>query len=634
MKATYHNGRASKGGKVYNANHNTLAETRNQQRHIDHELTMENKIWVRDLENLESPQLRETEGSFDASAYELDFYKKRYGEARERKNADYVKSGHKDDVRTMEQVIKNPKTAPLETIFQIGTMTERVEPEVLERATKEFINWMQKEYGSNMDVLDVALHVDEATPHIHARCVLFGRDKEGNRDVNQSGAFRELKIERPDPTKKQGKYNSPLMTFTERNRQKFYDICQSYGLEIDREVKSPSQKNLEVLEYKTEKLQEELNRANEKLRQYEQQAQEAQRQEMASVARKEKIERVAAAARKEALDFHSQTIEEATQVKAAAEVTAAAIVERAENEAEQIIVNADEKAQKALEAAERAEQDKELALQVKADTEAQTALCRQEGERIIQEAQQVVARLEQDAAETKARKEVFQAEIDEMIKMGYKPSQIDKVKREMDRVKKESTKQGLWWFGDQKVSVTYETLEGLYAKATRYENLEEYAHELDLRERDVKSNESFIESQYQKIREEKKGLLAREQALQEPEAIREQRIQKEVEKRLETAIPLAKNKADRLDAVTAERDRFREEVNEYHEIASQLDIGNGIKLQRVIDAVHESKTKNVANTVISAINYIKNGYEWASQEIKDIAARAKEAWHHHIHRHR
>ena len=131
MKATYHNGRASKGGKVYNANHNTLAETRNQQRHIDHELTMENKIWVRDLENLESPQLRETEGSFDASAYELEFYKKRYGEARERKNADYVKSGHKDDVRTMEQVIKNPKTAPLETIFQIGTMTERVEPEVL-----------------------------------------------------------------------------------------------------------------------------------------------------------------------------------------------------------------------------------------------------------------------------------------------------------------------------------------------------------------------------------------------------------------------------------------------------------------------------------------------------------------------
>ena len=137
MKATYHNGRANKGGKVYNANHNTKAETRNQQRHIDHERTMENKIWVRDLENLDSAKLRETGGSFDASAYELEFYKERYGAARERKNADYVRSGHKDDVRTMEQVIKNPKTAPLETIFQIGTATEKVQPEVLERATND-----------------------------------------------------------------------------------------------------------------------------------------------------------------------------------------------------------------------------------------------------------------------------------------------------------------------------------------------------------------------------------------------------------------------------------------------------------------------------------------------------------------
>lgn len=641
MKATYHNGRANKGGKVYNANHNTKAETRNQQRHIDHERTMENKIWVRDLENLDSAKLRETGGSFDASAYELEFYKERYGAARERKNADYVRSGHKDDVRTMEQVIKNPKTAPLETIFQIGTATEKVQPEVLERATKDFINWMQKEYGSNMDVLDVALHVDEATPHIHARCVLFGRDKEGNRDVNQAAAFRELKIERPDMTKKQGKYNSPLMTFTERNRQQFYDICQSYGLEIDREVKSPSQKYLEVLEYKTEKLQEELAQANEKLRKLEQQAQESQE-------RKQQIDQVAEAAKKEALDFHSQTIEQATQVKAAAEVTAAAIVEQAENQAEQIIGNATQTAQEALEAAERAEQDKELALQEKADTEAQTALCKLEGERVMREAKELEAQsLERVAAATRLAEEAqakaeqmkqqhdnLAAGIKEMEQKGYTQNQIDRLKRDMDKTRAEAKKEGLFWFGDKKVPVTLETLEGLYTKATRVENLDAYAHKLELRERDVKDKEGFVESQFQKIREEKKGLQAREQALQEPEAIREQRIQQEVEKRLETAIPLAKNKADRLDAVTAERDRFREEVNEYHAIASQLDIGNGIKLQRVIDAVHESKTKNVANTVISAINYIKNGYEWASQEIKDIAARAKEAWHHHIHRHR
>ena len=663
MKATYHNGRANKGGKVYNANHNTKAETRNQQRHIDHERTMENKIWVRDLENLDSAKLRETGGSFDASAYELEFYKERYGAARERKNADYVRSGHKDDVRTMEQVIKSPKTAPLETIFQIGTSKETIDPVILEKATKEFINWMQKEYGSNMDILDVALHVDEATPHIHARCVLFGRDKEGNRDVNQSAAFRELKIERPDPTKKQGKYNSPLMTFTERNRQKFYDICQGYGLEIDREVKSPSQKYLEVLEYKTEKLQEELAQANEQLRKYEQQAQEAQD-------RKQQIDQVAEAAKKEALDFHSQTIEQATQEadsikaqaqeeaqqiteqaetkKAAAEVTAAAIVEQAENQAEQIIGNATQTAQEALEAAERAEQDKELALQEKADTEAQTALCKLEGERIMREARELEAQsLERVAIATKVAEEAqakadkmkqqhdnLAAGIKEMEQKGYSQHQIDRLKRDMDKTRAEAKKEGLLWFGDKKVPVTLETLEGLYTKATRVENLDDYAHKLELRERDVKSKEGFIESQFQKIKNEKKEIQAREQALQEPEAIREQKIQREVDRRLETAMPITKNKADRLDAVEAERDRFREEVNEYHAIASQLDIGQGVKLQQVIDTVHEARTQNVAGTVLQVVNQIRNGFEWASQEIRQLADRAKQAIHHHIHRHR
>lgn len=663
MKATYHNGRANKGGKVYNANHNTKAETRNQQRHIDHERTMENKIWVRDLENLDSAKLRETGGSFDASAYELEFYKERYGAARERKNADYVRSGHKDDVRTMEQVIKSPKTAPLETIFQIGTSKETIDPVILEKATKEFINWMQKEYGSNMDILDVALHVDEATPHIHARCVLFGRDKEGNRDVNQSAAFRELKIERPDPTKKQGKYNSPLMTFTERNRQKFYDICQGYGLEIDREVKSPSQKYLEVLEYKTEKLQEELAQANEQLRKYEQQAQEAQD-------RKQQIDQVAEAAKKEALDFHSQTIEQATQEadsikaqaqeeaqqiteqaetkKAAAEVTAAAIVEQAENQAEQIIGNAAQTAQEALEAAERAEQDKELALQEKADTEAQTALCKLEGERIMREARELEAQsLERVAIATKVAEEAqakadkmkqqhdnLAAGIKEMEQKGYSQSQIDRLKRDMDKTRAEAKKEGLLWFGDKKVPVTLETLEGLYTKATRVENLDDYAHKLELRERDVKSKEGFIEAQFQKIKNEKREIQAREQALQEPEAIREQKIQREVDRRLETAMPIVKNKADRLDAVEAERDRYRQEVNEYHAIASQLDIGQGVKLQQVIDTVHEARTQNVAGTVLQVVNQIRNGFEWASQEIRQLADRAKQAIHHHIHRHR
>ena len=57
-------------------------------------------------------------------------------------------------------------------------------------------------------------------------------------------------------------------------------------------------------------------------------------------------------------------------------------------------------------------------------------------------------------------------------------------------------------------------------------------------------------------------------------------------------------------------------------------------LQQVIDTVHEARTQNVAGTVLQVVNQLRNGFEWASQEIRQLADRAKQAIHHHIHRHR
>ena len=96
MKASYHSGRATKAGNIYNANHNTKIETRDRQKHIDHERTLENIVWARDSNNLRSRKMIRQEGSFDARAYELQFYKDRFGAARERKNAEYIRTGHKN----------------------------------------------------------------------------------------------------------------------------------------------------------------------------------------------------------------------------------------------------------------------------------------------------------------------------------------------------------------------------------------------------------------------------------------------------------------------------------------------------------------------------------------------------------
>ena len=662
MKASYHNGRATKAGNVYNANHNTKIETREKQKHIDHDRTLENVVWARDINNPGSKKLIRQEGSFDARAYELQFYKDRFGAARERKNAEYIRTGHKSDVRTMEQVINNKKTAPLETIYQIGKEGEHVTPEQLEKVFREFTNWMQKQYGSNMEILDVALHVDEATPHIHARYVFFARDRNGDLDVNQTAAFKELGIERPNPDKKVGKYNNSLMTFTERNREQFYTICERNGIEINREVENPSQKHLDVLAFKSEALQKENRVLEEKLQKTEEkmqiivgQMEEAEQKKgrieetviqlkQAGKDYQAKIEEQARQtteqAQQQAQKIEQQAQQEAAQQKAAAAAQAALITQKAANEAEQMIANAAETAQEAQRQAKEAQEMKEHALEQKADIEAQTALCKLQYEQTIAEAKEIQAQSQervqlaqkkvQEAKEEydriKKQHDQLEADIQDLEKYQFKPSQINRVKDDMERIKKDAKKKGIGWItGRETVPVELETLEGMFVKSARYENLDALQHELEMQERDIKSRESFVESQFAKIRD-------REQALQLPEAELESKIQQRINRALELNNNIYRNKAELLDKVSAERDRLRDEVNEYYAIASELEIGQGVSLQKVIDTVHSSRTQNAVQKVLDVVEYLRTGYHNFAQEIIELANKAKHSISRHIHR--
>ena len=664
MKASYHNGRTTKAGNVYNANHNTKIETREKQKHIDHERTLENVVWARDINNPGSKKLIRQEGSFDARAYELQFYKDRFGAARERKNAEYIRTGHKSDVRTMEQVINNKKTAPLETIYQIGKEGEHVTPEQLEKVFREFTNWMQKQYGSNMEILDVALHVDEATPHIHARYVFFARDRNGDLDVNQTAAFKELGIERPNPDKKVGKYNNSLMTFTERNREQFYTICERNGIEINREVENPSQKHLDVLAFKSEALQKENRDLEEKLQKTEEKMQIVVGQMEEAEQKKGRIEetviqlkqagkdyqakieeqarQTTEQAQQQAQKIEQQAQQEAAQQKAAAAAQAALITQKAASEAEQMIANAAEAAQEAQRQAKEAQEMKEHALEQKADIEAQTALCKLQYEQTIAEAKEIQAQSQervqlaqkkvQEAKEEydriKKQHDQLEADIQDLEKYQFKPSQINRVKDDMERIKKDAKKKGIGWItGRETVPVELETLEGMFVKSARYENLDALQHELEMQERDIKSRESFVESQFAKIRD-------RERALQLPEAELESKIQQRINRALELNNNIYRNKAELLDKVSAERDRLRDEVNEYYAIASELEIGQGVSLQKVIDTVHSSRTQNAVQKVLDVVDYLRTGYNNFAQEIIELANKAKHSISRHIHRSR
>lgn len=255
MKATVRNARTNQAGRVFNANHNTRVETRAQESHIDHSRTAQNINF-----KFYADGSIEKCDSFDSKIFELSQYEIYYGEGQNAKNERYKADGHPERCKTVSEVYAHPKTAPLETILQLGNMHTDIPQEerqrILTASAFQLIDGLRAKYGDNIKILSYSGHNDEKCEHGHLRYCFVSRDKFSHFVPNQSQAFKQMGIDRPDTSKKEGKYNNPLMTFSEMLRSTFYDLCEKNGgIEIDREVKNPSQKHRDILEYKCEQLQ-------------------------------------------------------------------------------------------------------------------------------------------------------------------------------------------------------------------------------------------------------------------------------------------------------------------------------------------------------------------------------------------
>lgn len=250
IKATARSGRAGKFG-VYNANHNTLEATRAQESHIDHERTMNNKYayWDEDRKGHKSE-------AFNAKEHELKMYEHFFGDSLKAQNERYIKDRHPERCREMRDILTNVKTAPFETLFQIDKEGSTVaSPEQLWRIANQTIAAMAKKSNGHFQPLDLALHLDETTGHIHARAVFMAKNSAGQWTPNQNAALKEMGFERPNPDKPLNRYNNPLISFSDALRNDFYDRCEREGIEIDRTVKNPSKRHLEALEFKSQKLE-------------------------------------------------------------------------------------------------------------------------------------------------------------------------------------------------------------------------------------------------------------------------------------------------------------------------------------------------------------------------------------------
>jgi len=184
------------------------------------------------------------------------FYEKNYSADLERKNAAYLEKGHPERVRTIDQVLKNKKTAPEEVIVSVGKMGDKLTPELISDLFNSYVltldGW-NREHGNHMHILDMTIHGEEdGIPHLHMRRTWDYVDKYGNRVLNQNKALELAGVELPNPDKPISRYNNRKMTFDAMMRDKWISICEEKGLKIEKEPLE-RKRSLSVKEYKLEK---------------------------------------------------------------------------------------------------------------------------------------------------------------------------------------------------------------------------------------------------------------------------------------------------------------------------------------------------------------------------------------------
>ena len=140
MKATRHNGRSGKNG-TYNPRHNDRRFDLENSEHIDAGRVRKNIYWdcYRGYTTMQSREEDSQDISFEK--IECTFYQEHYGMHIEAQNERNARTRHTERNRSVEDLLKNNKTCPEETIFQIGTVEESVSYEILLAVVQDFTRY-------------------------------------------------------------------------------------------------------------------------------------------------------------------------------------------------------------------------------------------------------------------------------------------------------------------------------------------------------------------------------------------------------------------------------------------------------------------------------------------------------------
>ena len=265
MKLTRHNGRSGKHG-TYNPRHNDRRFDVENSEHIDAERARQNVYWDC-YRGFTTHEFRENPEQPDFSFEEIErmYYYEHYGGYVEAQNARNEKTRHIERNRTVDDLLKNNKTCPEESIYQIGTIEESVSPETLALIVSEFYEEFERRFGSHIHILDWALHLDEGTPHIHERHVFDCENRYGELCPQQEKALEELGIPLPKPEQPKGKHNNRKQTFDAVCRTILFDIAKRHGLHLEQEPSYGGRDYLEKQDYILMKQKEQMAAQEQKL---------------------------------------------------------------------------------------------------------------------------------------------------------------------------------------------------------------------------------------------------------------------------------------------------------------------------------------------------------------------------------
>lgn len=286
--------------------------------HIDTGRTADNQTWTWD-------------GQDSMEASERAWYAEAYQQAQEATNSRYTREGHADRCKTTDQLYEGRLTRPEEMILQVGKQTDGIDPACFKAAVDRYIDRLEawnEATGRHMHILSIAMHVDEASPHLHIRRVWDYKDKDGLTRLGQAKALEATGVPLPDPSKPAGRYNNRKMVFDGMARGWWQEACKEQGWEIETEAR-PGMRHKEKADYIRDQIAAEIDGLTAEADRSRQDADTARQEATAADRIRQDATRQAQEARQQAQETEKQlftarheleVIEERTRALTAAEV--------------------------------------------------------------------------------------------------------------------------------------------------------------------------------------------------------------------------------------------------------------------------------------------------------------------------